>query len=151
MAELCLRNLPQRVALPHGELCCRATRRHPGLTGSNSRQRSPPPRLRWASFQRESPAFTVNAFNFAVLVTAGAMAGRAGALRTAGGCEGRTREGAGNKSFGRSKGDRLTSGRKGASRGGAALETGGRSGCTGGLGEASAGASAKGRRNSADC
>ncbi len=30
MAELGSRNFPKRVALPHGELCCRAARRHPG-------------------------------------------------------------------------------------------------------------------------
>ncbi len=30
MAEPCLRNFRQRVALPHGELCCRAAKRHPG-------------------------------------------------------------------------------------------------------------------------
>jgi hypothetical protein len=53
---------------------------------------------------------------------------------------------------GRSKGDRLTNGRNGATTGGAGLTTvvGGCKGWTGGLGEASTGTSAKGRWNSVD-
>ncbi|OLC97888.1 MAG: hypothetical protein AUH86_06595 [Acidobacteria bacterium 13_1_40CM_4_58_4] len=54
---------------------------------------------------------------------------------------------AGGKKCGRSNGERFTGGWKGAARSGAGFvaETGGRNGCTGRLGEASTGASAKGR------
>lgn len=69
----------------------------------------------------------------------------------------RVATGGAGKTRGRSKGDRLTNGRRGAiTRGagtpavGGATVTEGRKGSAGGLGEASTGASAKGRGNSAE-
>src|SRR5712664_1033009 len=122
----------------------------PGLTASRSCQRRPLPRFCCVSFQRESPGFIVTTFNFAGAEGAMGAAGCEGVTRTAGGREGITSSGAEKKTFGRSKGERFTGGWQGAKRGGAGGETGGRSGITDGLGEASAGASANGRWNSAD-
>src|SRR6266849_4501659 len=62
-----------------------------GLTATSSCQRRPSPRFRSASFQRESPVFTVILFNFAGSTRAAAL-GCSGAMGTAGaaGCEGVT-------------------------------------------------------------
>ncbi len=120
----------------------------PGFRASTSRQRSPLPRFWCASFQSESPGFTVTTFSW--LATAAGAAGWEGVTRTAGGRDGETREGADTKVLGRSKGERFTGGRTGANRGATGFESRGCSGISGGLGEASAGAAA-GRWNSADC
>src|SRR6267143_3932103 len=61
-----------------------------GLTASRSCQRRPLPRFSWASFQSESPGFTVTTFSFAG--AAPTIGGREGIMSTAGGagCEGCT-------------------------------------------------------------
>src|SRR6267143_6978174 len=90
----------------------------PGLTASRSCQRKPLPNFCAAIFHRESPGFTTMALSFAVPFgatgTTGATgaiearaAGRAGATRTAGGCDGIIRGGADMKTLGRSKGERF--------------------------------------------
>src|SRR5260370_4866713 len=62
-----------------------------GLTGRRSCQRRPLPRFSWASFQSESPGFTVTTFSFAD-AAAPTIEGREGVTSTAGeaGCEGCT-------------------------------------------------------------
>ncbi len=120
----------------------------PGFTASRSRQRSPLPRFCCASFQSESPGFTVTTFSW--LATGAGAVGCEGVTGTAGVCEAETRGGADTKVLGRSKGERFTGGRTGANRGATGFESRGCSGISGDLGEASAGAAA-GRWNSADC
>lgn len=129
--------------------------RRPGFRARSSCQRRPLPRREAANFQSVSPAWTVKRVSFPEIpgdgVTrgadgAGSMRGASGAgttVRGATGCVGKTR--------GRSKGDRLTNGRNGATTRGAGLTTvggtvtGETKGWAGALGEASTGASAKGR------
>src|SRR5712692_9321258 len=133
----------------------------PGLTASRSCQRRPLPNFSAAIFHRESPGFTTTALSFAAAFgateTRGAAcaigacaAGFVGATRTAGGCDGMTLDGADMKTLGRSNGESFTGGWEGTNFGGTGLEAGGRNGITGGFGEASTGASANGRWNSAE-
>ena len=112
--------------------------------------------------------------------SSGSMVGRVGALslRSVAGRAGDVIAGSGAKNFGRSKGERFTSGRYGAKCGAGGLEIYGDRGCTsctsgfgetntegfgkannrgsgeastGGFGEANTGAAANGRWKSADC
>src|SRR6266849_7463913 len=90
----------------------------PGLTASRSCQRRPLPNFSAAIFHRESPGFTTMALSLAAPFGATGTTGATGAIeargascdgatRTAGGCDGTTREGADIKTLGRSKGERF--------------------------------------------
>src|SRR5580692_9866066 len=93
-----------------------------GFAESSSRQRRPLPRFCSASFQSESPGFTVTTFRFAAIANAiagateGATVGATGAggcagmRRTAGGRDGAIMGGAAVKTLGRAKGERFTGG-----------------------------------------
>jgi len=143
----------------------RSGSRRPGLRESSSCQRCPSPRRAAANFQRESPGWTVTIVSLPAtglvgegatraIGGAGSKRGARGAGLTAGGAAENLRgttEGAG-KTRGRSKGDRLTNGRIGATTRGAGLTTvggtvtpGGTKGWAGALGDARTGASGKGR------
>ena len=135
-----------------GTTICEPTSRRwgfgkPGLKARSSCQRCPSPRRAAANFQSESPGRTVTSMSFpGMSLEDGGATGAGGGTGSA-----RTSGGAG-KTGGRSKGDRLTNGRNGATTRGAggttvggATVTGGSKGWAGGLGEASTGASAKGR------
>ena len=142
--------------------------RRPGFSVRSSCQRCPSPRHEAASFQRESPGLTVTIVSLPELRSDGAMRaagcvasalGASGAGKIAGGAGANPRgaTGGAGSARGRSKGDRLTNGRHGATTRGAgtttvggATVTDGSKGWVGGLGEASTGASAKGRGNSAE-
>jgi len=128
----------------------------------SSCQRCPSPRRAAANFQSVSSGLTMMTVSFPETAGDhevrgatgdGSMRGVSGAGTIARGAE--TTGGAG-KTRGRSKGDRLTNGRNGATTRGAGLTTvggttaGGTKGWPGALGEASTGASAKGRWNSAE-
>src|SRR6267143_1408501 len=84
----------------------------PGLTASRSCHRKPLPRFCCASFQRESPGFTVTTFNFARAAGTMGGVGFEGVSRTVGGREGMTSAGAEKKTFGRSKGERRNIGER---------------------------------------
>jgi hypothetical protein len=136
--------------------------RRPGFRASSCCQRRPLPRRDAANFQRESPGLTVTMVSFPEIVGDGETRGADGAGSTLGAkgagtiVRGAETTGGASKTRGRSKGDRLTNGRNGATTRGAGLTTvrgtviGGTKGWAGALGEASTGASAKGRRNSAE-
>src|SRR5258708_39698213 len=109
----------------------------PGVAASTSRQGSPLPRFCCASFQSESPGFTVTTFSW--LATGAGAVGCEGVTGTAGGCEGGTRGGGDTKGLGRSEGERFTGGRAGGDRGATGFESRGCRGVSGGFGEGSAG------------
>ena len=129
----------------------------PGLSLKSSCQRCPSPRCEAASFQRESPGLTATIVSLPEIVGDGATRAGGCVPRTRGVCGAGKSAGGAGKTRGRSKGDRLTNGRHGATTRGAgtttvggATVTGGSRGWAGALGEASTGASAKGRGNSAE-
>src|SRR5690242_19426091 len=136
--------------------------RRPGFSARSSCQRRPLPRRDAANLQSESPGFTVTIVSLPETIGDGATRASGGAGITRGalgtgasaggaGVNVRGATGGAGKTRGRSKGDRLTNGRNGATTRGAGLTTvrrtmaGGTKGWAGALGEASTGASAKGR------
>src|ERR1700758_4403004 len=150
-------------ATEYGTTICEPTGRRSGFRrprfrASSSCHRRPLPSREAANFQSESPGLTVTMVRFPEIAGdgetrcsdgAGSALGAKGAGTIGRGAE--TTGGAG-KTRGRSKGDRLTNGRIGATTRGAGLTTvggtgtpGGTKGWAGALGDARTGASAKGR------